>query len=494
MGSSGRVDQATIAFRRVLAEANVGEQARVDALVVLSQRTVYAATWPGQNQAARTLTNSEGESALPLFTGLDVLDTTATRFGWRNPDGSLQFRELGAREALRHALARGVNFVVVDIGCEHSVEFAREELEPLMQLQTLRNGTGPFAASGERHAAILEAVRRSSSRPPRSSGLPANTQSAVASAFAEGRAGREASAEPFPREPREPPASARETQPSPPMAAAVARRRPSSQNLQAAAPSAALTQMAGAATGTSSTRISSNPPSSSMKQPPTGNAAKPSGDPASASMKQPTGANPVPGTNPALKQTGANPVVRPQTGANPVLKQTGANAVQKQTGPNTIVKQATLSAEPTTDGAPSASLAGAARQPGAAQGFANREPGTGGLKKPRDDEPTIADRGNEKALSAPKVALSDELLRGISGGLRAFPEVEWACVLSDGSEIPLIGLRVDPSFLNRVADITDAVIDEGEKHAAELQVMLLNNQDLVKSARRCGKTFYPWRR
>src|SRR4051794_12540565 len=114
MGVAGRVDQATIAFRRVLAEANAGEQARVDALVVLSQRTVYAATWPGQNQAARTLTNSEGESALPLFTGMDVLDATATRFGWRNADGSLQFRELGAREALRHALARGVHFVVID--------------------------------------------------------------------------------------------------------------------------------------------------------------------------------------------------------------------------------------------------------------------------------------------------------------------------------------------------------------------------------------------
>ncbi|HEX4353856.1 MAG TPA: hypothetical protein VHZ95_13095, partial [Polyangiales bacterium] len=73
-------------------------------------------------------------------------------------------------------------------------------------------------------------------------------------------------------------------------------------------------------------------------------------------------------------------------------------------------------------------------------------------------------------------------------------EVEWACLLSDGSEIPLVGLRVDPSFLNRVADITDAILDVGDKHAIELQVMLLNNTELVKNARRHGRAFYPWKR
>ena len=63
------IDTATIAFRRVLAEATAGEQARVDALVVLAQRTLFIATWPAPNQVARTLTNSDGETALPLFTG-----------------------------------------------------------------------------------------------------------------------------------------------------------------------------------------------------------------------------------------------------------------------------------------------------------------------------------------------------------------------------------------------------------------------------------------
>ncbi|HEY2736587.1 MAG TPA: SseB family protein [Polyangiales bacterium] len=380
MGGAGRVDQATISFRRVLAEANAGEQARVDALVVLSQRTVYAATWPGQNQAARTLTNSEGESALPLFTGLDVLDTTATRFGWRNPDGSLQFRELGAREALRHALARNVHFVVIDIGCEHSVEFAREELEPLLQLQSQRSGTGPYAATGERQAAILDAVRRSSSRPPRTSSLPANNQGLMPTPEA-----------PF-VEPRTGP-DARETQPSPPLAAAVARKRPLSQPMVAAV------------------RVATSAPAAPI-------------DARVAHAPEPT----------------ASPLWR------------------------------------------------AVPPPSAADVDASK-------REPRDDEPTIAERNaSERALAPPKVVLADDLLRRISGGLRAFPEVEWACLLSDGSEIPLVGLRVDPSFLNRVADITDAILDVGDKHAVELQVMLLNNTELVKNARRHGRAFYPWKR
>ena len=97
MQSSTPIDTATVAFRRVLADATAGDQARVDALVVLAQRRMYAATWPGPSQMVRTLTNSDGETALPLFTGLDSLESTATRFGWRDPDGSLQWKELTAR-------------------------------------------------------------------------------------------------------------------------------------------------------------------------------------------------------------------------------------------------------------------------------------------------------------------------------------------------------------------------------------------------------------
>ena len=59
---------------------------------------------------------------------------------------------------------------------------------------------------------------------------------------------------------------------------------------------------------------------------------------------------------------------------------------------------------------------------------------------------------------------------------------------------PVVGVRVDPSFLNRVADITDAILDSAEKQGIALQVLLLNNAELVKSAHRNGYAFYPWRK
>jgi hypothetical protein len=384
MASASRVDQATIAFRRVLSEANAGEQARVDALIVLAQRTVYAATWPGQ-QTARTLTNSHGESALPLFTGLDVLDVTATRFGWRNPDGTLQFRELGAREALRHALTRNVHFVVIDLGSEHSVEFAREELEPLVNLQEKRSGTGPFAGAGERQAALLDAVRRTSNRPPRTP-LPSSPPMLQSRTPAESQQ--------YPTYP--PPMAAKPRSPVPPPAA---------------------------------------------------------------------GAVPRPAPSPRPPPAHAQPA-KPISGPRPVQR----------------------------DDLPHAAPANLQRDPPPAPAAPPPPPPTLPLPPPsRLDEPTLAERTGTHPGIEP-AQLPDTVLHGISTGLRGFPEVEWACVMTDGSEIPLIGVRVDPSFLNRLADITDAIMDVGDKQSLELQVLLLNNQDLVKNARKNGRAFYPWKR
>jgi hypothetical protein len=90
--------------------------------------------------------------------------------------------------------------------------------------------------------------------------------------------------------------------------------------------------------------------------------------------------------------------------------------------------------------------------------------------------------------------LSDELLQAVSTALRGFPEVEWACVMHDASDIPILGVRVDPSFMSRVAQITDAVIGLAHQHGGELQVLLLSTPELVRGARKDGKAFYPWKR
>jgi hypothetical protein len=115
------------------------------------------------------------------------------------------------------------------------------------------------------------------------------------------------------------------------------------------------------------------------------------------------------------------------------------------------------------------------------------------LRRRRDDEPTLAERPNRISTQrGMQAAVPDSALEALSCELRSFPEVEWACVLFDETDVPLIGVRVDPSFLNRVADITDVILDTGERQSVTLQVLLLNNQEQVKNARRNGRAFYPW--
>jgi hypothetical protein len=152
-------DQATIAFRRLLKDASTGDEARVDALIALSQRTIFAPVWPHAPDEIRTLTNSQGEVALPIFSAKDELRKAARRFAWFQVDGSLKYEELGARAALRQALARPVQYVVVDISADHAVEFVPAEIRPLLTAQPKRASTGPFAATGKLSSDLLTAVR-----------------------------------------------------------------------------------------------------------------------------------------------------------------------------------------------------------------------------------------------------------------------------------------------------------------------------------------------
>jgi hypothetical protein len=407
----GPVDQATIAFRRLLADAGGGEQTRVDALVVLAQRTVFAATWPGQNQAVRTLTNSGGETAMPLFTGRDVLDETAARFGWLNPDGSLSFREMDARDALRHALGRGVHFVVIDIGSEHAVEFARDEIEPLLQLQNQQRGTGPFASAGEPQAAILDAVRRSTRPPPMAA-------------------------------PRQPP--------------------PHGASVEIDLPFAGVKQ-------------SKVPPMRGVSQPIAPAAPTAAGLPHTRPMAQPSAARPRAMSQPTMRE-GRAPSVRPPPAGFP-----GTAMRMPSNAPPAAMSGA---AQKTTALDVAAALTSAARA------------GEPEAQKPAPEE-AAEDRQSGEQERQPGVppTLPDALLHAVSQALRSFPEVEWACVLPDDeSELPVMGVRVDPSFLSRVAEITDAILGSAEKHGQPVQVLLLNNPDLVKSARKQGKAFFPWKR
>ena len=154
-----RHDPGLAAFRRVLADGRDGGQAKIDALVALTQRTVHVCVWTPQGEGYRTITNSAGLAALPIFTGIDALMAAADRLGWRGPDGTVHHLEIGARQALSHVIARNHHFVLVDIGTDHELEIEQNEIRPLMTPEARRDSSGPYATVGKISSTMMKAVR-----------------------------------------------------------------------------------------------------------------------------------------------------------------------------------------------------------------------------------------------------------------------------------------------------------------------------------------------
>lgn len=177
-------DRALSAFQRLLADAAAGGQAKVDALVALSQRTILVPTWTPGGDDFRPLVSSDGQNALPLFSSEDQLMEAARRFGWLSPSGDVPFREIGSRAAFRHALAHQLSFVVVDIAAEHALEVERTEIEPLLQSQNRSDSSGAFAGVGRISEMMLQKVRPSSipAAPPTPAAVPTPPAASLPSA------------------------------------------------------------------------------------------------------------------------------------------------------------------------------------------------------------------------------------------------------------------------------------------------------------------------
>jgi hypothetical protein len=154
-----RPDPQLAAFRRLLTDAHSGGHAKVDALVALAQRTIFVAPWPAGVDGYRTLVNSDGVAALPIFSGRDELENAARRYGWLAPDGTAPFAEIGARAALNYAREHELTFCVIDIASDHALEIARTEFEPLLTPSARRDSSGPFAGAGKLSSSLIRAVR-----------------------------------------------------------------------------------------------------------------------------------------------------------------------------------------------------------------------------------------------------------------------------------------------------------------------------------------------
>jgi hypothetical protein len=146
-------------LHRLLVDAHQGGQAKVDALVALVQRTVFVVPWPGGIEGYRTLVNSEGVAALPVFTELAQLEEAARRFGWLDAQQQAPRAEVGARAALNYARKESLSYVVIDIAADHALEVTREEFEPLLSTAARRDSAGPYAGAGKVSSSLIRAVR-----------------------------------------------------------------------------------------------------------------------------------------------------------------------------------------------------------------------------------------------------------------------------------------------------------------------------------------------
>lgn len=164
--ANGSDSRARDALLRLLADASSSPEARVDALVALSQRTLFVATWEPLSPSYRTLEQGDGRTALPVFTDEWELDHAATELDWNRNGARVGRVEIGAREALRKVIDDKLDCLVVDLAARHSMEAQRAEIEPLAMARTRSDSQGAFAAVGRISSTMLEAVRASQTATP----------------------------------------------------------------------------------------------------------------------------------------------------------------------------------------------------------------------------------------------------------------------------------------------------------------------------------------
>ncbi|HEX6239841.1 MAG TPA: SseB family protein [Polyangiales bacterium] len=122
---------AALALRTALVAAARDPTKRARAIAALRGAELWAATWPTDPSVVRTLTTSNGVTALPLFSDERELGDAAMRYAWLAPDGQTPRRQLPLWEALRLAKRQKVQLVVLDVASEHALELDEGDVELL---------------------------------------------------------------------------------------------------------------------------------------------------------------------------------------------------------------------------------------------------------------------------------------------------------------------------------------------------------------------------
>ncbi len=164
--------EAVVALKAALAAAARDPSLRARAVAALRNAELWVATWPTDPTYLRTLTNSDGVTALPLFSEERELHDASQRYAWLNVEGQAPRRTIALWEALRAAKVQKAQMLVIDIGTEHALELDEGDMDllsappsskPPQRAQKLRSTPPPADAA---------AVPRASARPTTSTEGP----------------------------------------------------------------------------------------------------------------------------------------------------------------------------------------------------------------------------------------------------------------------------------------------------------------------------------
>jgi hypothetical protein len=143
----------------------------------------------------------------------------------------------------------------------------------------------------------------------------------------------------------------------------------------------------------------------------------------------------------------------------------------------------------------------AAPRPGSSSGAGPRPEGltvTQGSLDPSRPSATFGSGGASVTIAPLRDEPSDGLLDALSTVLRGYPEVEWAALFLAArgpvAPQPTAGLRVDVAYRARVNDIVLALRRAADAAGASLDVLLLDDPKLMRTARSEGLLFFPWKR
>jgi hypothetical protein len=157
--------EAVVALKAALVAAARDPALRARAVSALRGAELWAATWPTDPSLLRTLTNSDGVTALPLFSDEGELHDASLRYAWLSMDGEVPRCTVALWEAMRVAKRQKAQLLVIDIASEHALELDEGDMELLSAPPSSKPPASMKKFRSAPPPADANVVQRASARP-----------------------------------------------------------------------------------------------------------------------------------------------------------------------------------------------------------------------------------------------------------------------------------------------------------------------------------------